>query len=348
MTRLEVRGLTIAYRAVPAVREVDLDVEGGLLVLIGASGCGKTTLLRAIAGFEEPQAGSIALDGVVLSAPGSVVPPERRGIGMVFQEGALFPHRTVWDNVRYGVHGDAAGEARARRLLETVRLGGAEDRFPDQLSGGQQQRVALARALAPAPRLLLFDEPFAGLDPALREDLRSELRQVLAETATAAVLVSHDRNEALAIADRLAVMVEGRLLQVGSPETVYARPASAAVARFMGSGLLLTCTVEGGRFRSAVGSGRCDAVAGPGLLLLRPEDVRLRLVRGGEAVVGRLEERRSFGHDALDRVRLDSGVTVDARVLTGDTLPIGSRVAVELRERLYRVFAGGAPAAAGP
>ncbi len=337
---LEIEGLTVSYGEAVAVRDVDMVFDSGLLALVGESGCGKTTLLRTIAGFETPRRGTVRIAGRTVVGEGAFVPPEKRDVGMVFQQGALFPHLTVWENVRYGVRGSRAGEARAAELLDLVRLADTRERFPDQLSGGQQQRVALARALAPEPRLVLFDEPFAGLDPGLREDLRLEVREVLRRTGTNAVLVTHDREEALAVAGAVAVMVEGRVLQVASPETIYARPASEAVAEFLRSGELFDCMVAGGEFESALGRGRCDAPDGAGRLLLRPEDVRLRLAGSGHAVAGVLEGREFFGHDALDRVVLSSGETVRARVLTGDTLPVGSRVEVELRERLYRVFPG--------
>lgn len=339
MKALAVRGLEVAYGDHAAVRGASLELERGLLALVGESGCGKTSLLRAIAGFERPRAGVIEIGGQVVVDGSTFVAPERRSVGMVFQEGALFPHLTVWENVRYGVRGSRSGEGRARELLERVGLAAAAERFPDELSGGQQQRVALARALAPEPRLLLLDEPFAGLDPGLREQVRDRMREVIAATDTSAVLVTHDREEALTVADQVAVMVEGEVLQVAPPGTVYARPESAAVARFMGSGELIDCRVDGGRFRCVVGEGRCDAADGAGRLLLRPEDVSLRLARGGEAVSGLLESRQFYGHDALDSVRLNDGSLLKARVLTGDTLPVGARVAVRLRERLYRVFA---------
>lgn len=339
MNVLELHDVSVLYGETAAVREATLNFESGLLALVGESGCGKTSLLRAIAGFERLSSGQIRVAGAIASSPSVHVKPEARGVGLVFQEGALFPHLSVWDNVRYGVRGKHLAESRARELLALVRLADLADRFPDELSGGQQQRVALARALAPMPRLVLFDEPFAGLDPSLREGVRDEVRAILRETSTDAVLVTHDREEALAIADRLAVMVDGRILQTGPPETVYARPSNREVAEFMGSGALVPCSVSGGFFQCGVGRARCDAPDGPGLLLLRPEDLRPRLAQPGDAPLGTIESRVFFGHDVLDSIRLSSGLELKARVLSGDTLPVGTSVALELRERLYQVFA---------
>jgi iron(III) transport system ATP-binding protein len=335
---LELHDLTVRYGETVAVREATLSFAGGLLALVGESGCGKTSLLRAIAGFERPSGGEIRVSGTIVASPTVDVKPEVRGVGLVFQEGALFPHLSVWDNVRYGIRGRLRSQARARELLTLVRLAELADRFPDELSGGQQQRVALARALAPRPRLVLFDEPFAGLDPGLREELRDEVGVVLRETSTDAVLVTHDREESLAIADRLAVMAGGRLLQVDTPETVYARPANLEVARFMGSGALVPCTVESGSFECGAGKARCDAPDGHGMLLLRPEDVRLRLSQPGDGIFGTIQSRAFRGAHVLDSIRLSSGLELQARVLSGDTLPVGTSVAVELRERSYRVF----------
>ncbi|NNL65910.1 MAG: ABC transporter ATP-binding protein, partial [Myxococcales bacterium] len=208
--KLEIRALSIDYGDVAAVRRAALSLaEGRIGALLGPSGCGKTSLLRAIAGFERPTAGTIRLAGRTVSGDGVWVEPQHRQVGMVFQNGALFPHLTVEGNVRYGVGRGPDAKSRARRVLAQVGLAGLEDRFPDQLSGGQQQRVALARALAPRPQIILLDEPFASLDASLRERVRQEVRRVLEATAITAILVTHDQQEALSFADEVAVMIDG-------------------------------------------------------------------------------------------------------------------------------------------
>ena len=329
---VELRGLTLRYDGAPVVREVDLEVaRGGLTALLGPSGCGKTTLLRAIAGFERPVGGSIRIHGETVAGDGRWVPPERRRVGMVFQDGALFPHLSVWRNVRYGVSGRADGEERVRRALEMTGLVELAERFPDELSGGQQQRVALARALAPEPRVVLLDEPFGALDAALRDRLRGEVREVLGAAGATAILVTHDQEEALSVADRVAAMRRGRVLQVGSPEEIYRRPASLAVAGMLGGGQLVPAVVERGRCRSILGESASDAADGSGHLLLRAEDLTEVAADAPEGVEATIERRRFFGHDVLDRVRLTSGEELEVRVLSGELASVGSRIRLALR-----------------
>ncbi|MEN9893986.1 MAG: hypothetical protein RLY78_4281, partial [Pseudomonadota bacterium] len=204
---LELDRIAVAYGGKPVVEQFSLQLPRGRIgCLLGPSGCGKTTVLRAIAGFEPVSAGAVRLDGQTVAAPGRSVPPERRQIGMVFQDHALFPHLSVIDNVAFGLRGRAEARETALRMLETVGLGHAATRYPHQLSGGQQQRVALARALAPSPRLLLLDEPFSNLDVELRERLGGELRALLKAAGTTALLVTHDQHEAFAIADEIGIM----------------------------------------------------------------------------------------------------------------------------------------------
>ncbi len=233
---LEVRDLVVAHGTVEAVRGVRLRVAPGeVLALVGPSGCGKTSLLRAVAGLDEPRAGSVAWDGRPLDA----VPAHRRGFGLMFQDHALFPHLDVGDNVAYGLRvgrreGRAAAARRVGEVLDLVGLAGFERRTVDSLSGGEAQRVALARALAPTPRLLMLDEPLGSLDRTLRERLADDLRRVLAAAGVAAILVTHDQEEAYAVADRLAVMRAGRLVRDGAAADVWRNPGSPFVARFLG------------------------------------------------------------------------------------------------------------------
>ncbi len=336
---LAVRGLRVRYGEVPAVDGVDLEVpRESLVALVGASGCGKTSLLRAVAGFEAPLAGTIVVDGETVVGPGTWCEPEERRVGMVFQEGALFPHLTVWDNVCYGVRRRPDASERARRALELVGLVELGRRFPDELSGGQQQRVALARALAPSPRFILLDEPFAGLDAGLRNRVRQEVRSILKSAGMSALLVTHDQEEALSVADRVAVMARGKILQIGTPEEIYHLPESREVASFIGGGQLLPCQVSAGRSSSMFGRVSCDGYDGPGELFVRPEDFTLLAADSPEGVPGTVVERRFFGHDVLDRVRLMNGDLFDVRVLSSATADLGSGVRLALRPGRYRVF----------
>ncbi|MEM7051402.1 MAG: ABC transporter ATP-binding protein [Acidobacteriota bacterium] len=337
---VEVRRLEVAYDGQVAVRGVDLDIpRDGVTALLGPSGCGKTSLLRAIAGFERPVAGSVHLGGEPVVAAGCWVPPEKRRVAMMFQEGALFPHLTVEGNVRYGLERGPAAAERAREVLELVGMADLRERFPDELSSGQQQRVALARALAPGPRLVLLDEPFANLDAALRAQVREEVRSILQAAGATAVLVTHDQEEALSMADLVVVMEGGRILQTGAPQAVYDHPASPVVARFLGDGQLLPCEVRAGRARSLFGEVGTDAPDGPGLLLVRPEDLAARAGPVEAGAAGTVERRRFFGHDLIDEIRLaDSGELVRVRCLTVPGYGPGSRVALTLRDRTFRVF----------
>jgi iron(III) transport system ATP-binding protein len=238
-TALAVAGLVRSLGGRRVVDDVTLEVSSGELVaLVGPSGCGKSTLLRLIAGLDRPDGGRVVLDGVDVTG----VAPERRRIGLVFQEHALFPHLTVRQNVAFGLRGMDRRQRAARvdELLELVRLPGSNDRYPHELSGGEQQRVALARALAPEPAVVLLDEPFASLDASLRDEMRDDVMTALRLRRAAAVLVTHDRDEALALGHRVAVMVKGRIAQIDRPEVVWERPVDEFVARFMGPGSLLT------------------------------------------------------------------------------------------------------------
>lgn len=314
---LEIEALHHDYGGGAVLRGVDLRVGAGELVaVLGASGCGKTTLLRAVAGFVTPSAGRIAVRGRVVAEGGrSRVPAEGRGVGIVFQDYALFPGMTVRENVAFGLHGRPDGQVRARvaALLDMVGLADLADRRPGALSGGQQQRVALARSLAPDPALLLLDEPFANLDASLRADVRDELRRILGDAGGSALLVTHDRAEALAIADRVAVLGPGpdgagaAVLQCAPPEEVYARPASRRVAALTGEATFVAAV---GR---PAGDAWADSPLGPlplhapspgaALVLLRPES--LRFVQEADAAAPCVVRSRQFLGRCV-RLRVDS------------------------------------------
>jgi iron(III) transport system ATP-binding protein len=283
MNVLEVRGLSKRYGSSSslALRDVTLAVSGGeVLAVVGESGSGKTTLLRLVAGLEVPTAGEVLLNGHVASSPRGCVPPERRGVGIVFQDYALFPHLNVLDNVAFGLQ-TMRREARRTRAQEGLALVGLQDyatRFPHELSGGQQQRVALARALAPQPTLLLLDEPFSNLDVVLKEQVREEVGQILRAARTTAVFVVHDLDDVLSIADRIAILKDGALQQIDTPRTVYEQPADAYVARLFGSTNLLPGIPRGDGFDTPLGyiatpsaRGHRQAVT----LSVRPQDLEL-------------------------------------------------------------------------
>ncbi len=313
---LRLTGLRKHYGATRAVDGVELEVEAGsVCALLGPSGCGKTTTLRLIAGLEQPDAGEIAIGDRKLCGPEGWVAPERRRIGMVFQDYALFPHLDVAGNVGYGL-GRRPDRDRVAEVLELVGLEDDADRPVHELSGGQQQRVALARALAPTPELILLDEPFSNLDAGLRDRLRQEVREILARAGVTALFVTHDQAEALSIAETVAVMRDGVIEQVGTPEEIYSRPASRWVARFLGDVEVVPGEASGGRVECELGSFPTEhGIAGPVDVLVRPESVAIGLSGPEGAASAEVVGRRFFGHDQLIELRLRSGHTIRSRRL---------------------------------
>jgi iron(III) transport system ATP-binding protein len=329
---LSVADLRKSYGAVVALDGVNLAVTaGGVTAVLGPSGCGKTTLLRCVAGFERVDGGVVEVDGRRVAGAGVHVAPHRRRVAVVPQEGALFPHLSVGGNVGYGLDRGARRRGRIEEVLALVGLPGYGDRMPHQLSGGQQQRVAVARALAPRPPLVLLDEPFSALDAGLRSELRRDVRRALHADGATAILVTHDQGEALSIADQVAVMRAGRIVQCGSPTAVYREPADPWVARFVGEAVLLPATVDGLFAVTPLGrlALRGPAPDVPATVLVRPEQVRVG--SGGGAIATVL--RHDFhGHDALVLLRLADGTEVTARILdSAPRLAVGDQVTVSVR-----------------
>ncbi len=300
---LAIAGLSHAYGARRVLDSVSLTVAGGELVcLVGPSGCGKTTLLRVAAGLEDLQSGSIAVDGCAIAETGRSVPAERRGIGFVFQDYALFPHLDVAGNVGFGIEAMPAA-SRAARIDETLRQVGMQDHahaYPHQLSGGQQQRVALARALAPRPRVLLLDEPFSGLDVRLREQVRDDTLHVLKRSGAATLMVTHDPEEAMFMADRLVVLNSGRVEQAGPPAEVYSRPATAFVAAFFGHVNEVRGVVRGHAVATPFGLVPAGEIADGAevRVLIRPEALKLRPAEADPACPAKVLAARLLGRSS--------------------------------------------------
>ena len=335
MSHVRVRGLSKAFGPVKAVRELNLEIERGeLMAVLGPSGCGKTTLLRVIAGFEQPDAGCVVVSDEVVAGPGRIVPPEKRRVGMVFQDYALFPHLSVEGNVAFGLSNRPREErdALTRRTLELVGLQHKARTNVHELSGGERQRVALARALAPEPELVLLDEPFSSLDATLRGGLRREVELILRDAEATALLVTHDQEEALSLADRVAVMRDGQIVQVGPPVEVYGEPATRWAAQFVGEVNVLSGVARGGGVETDLGVFDLRAPAsGSVQVAVRPEQLELRADGNGNAEVVAREFR---GHDVLYRLRHEGGKTLLVQ------LP-----SLQLHDVGDSVFVGPAPAA---
>ncbi len=338
MTGLRVTGLTKSFGPVRVLDGIDLDVPSGITAVLGASGCGKTTLLRLVAGFLQPDAGTIRLGGQVVAGEGRPVPPRGRRTGYVPQEGALFPHLDVAANIAFGLGSarrSAPARARVDEMLDLVELPrAASSRQPHELSGGQQQRVALARALAPEPHVVLLDEPFSSLDAGLREETGRAVARALRASESTAVLVTHDQGEALSLADQVAVMAGGRFIQVATPNVVYLDPVTPEVASFVGSAALVAASARHGIARSALGEVPVRGVLeGPVLLAVRPEQVAVTPKDEAGSLAAEVLEVSFFGHDATVRARVagsDRLVEVTARVSAGEVPQPGAEIGVRV------------------
>ena len=357
MRDVTVRGLGKTFGAQQVLAGLDLEVPAGsLTAILGPSGSGTTTLLRLLAGFERADTGEIGIGGVQVDGPGVYLPPERRRIGYVPQEGSLFPHLTVAGNVGFGLPASRRRGGKVDPLLETVGLGGFGRRYPHQLSGGQQQRVALARALVLRPAVLLLDEPLGALDAQIRKQLRLELKALQEEVGITFVFVTHDQEEALSMSDRVAVMNDGRIEQIGTPPEVYESPGTVFVADFLGVSNLMDaeaepgpsggCTVRIGEFRLTAGCGELTA-QGPVKIIARPERISLR-DRGdgaphGNCLPGMVERTVYVGASLQVMVRLATGAALQASVTnTGAAASWmqGTPVVAEIPPDALRVLAG--------
>jgi iron(III) transport system ATP-binding protein len=344
MIVIDAKNLSKRYNETVAVRSCDLQVAAGeILALLGPSGSGKTTLLRLIAGFERPDQGRITIaERIVVDVARAVwVPAENRGVGMVFQDYALFPHLTVAQNVQFGLRNSSKSERRARvtELLNLTELAHCAARYPHELSGGQQQRVALARALAPRPGVVLLDEPFNGLDPDLRPQMRKEIGAILRRLGTAAILVTHDQEEALGMADQIGVIRNGELQQVGSPEDIYYSPRTKFVANFVGHADFIPGMVSGSVIETELGTFPCpsDLPGGRVKVMIRHEAVNTK--PGG--IVATVEERVFLGGEILYRLRLPSGASIHLEQRRPVHWPVGHQVPVEVHLPNVVVFADG-------
>jgi iron(III) transport system ATP-binding protein len=329
---LEVENLRHAYGQQEVVRGLSFSLARGAIgCLLGPSGCGKTTVLRCIAGFEGIREGEIRLAGKVVSGGGVMLPPERRRVGMVFQDYALFPHLPVSGNIAFGLHAMAAPErvARVAQLAQLVGLSASLDKYPHEISGGQQQRVALARALAPRPELLLLDEPFSNLDVDLRERLSLEVRDIIKASGATAVLVTHDQQEAFAMADEIGVLHQGRIQQWDNPYNLYHRPANRFVADFVGQGVFLPAKALNGRqLQIELGVLQGDSQGLQNLeVLLRPDDV----VHDDAAPTQAEVVHKAFrGAEILYTLRLASGQKVLALVPSHHNHALGEKIGIRL------------------
>jgi iron(III) transport system ATP-binding protein len=349
MNAIVVDGLGKSYGSSPVLTGLSLEVRtGSFVAVLGASGSGKTTLLRVLAGFEGADAGSVELGGNLVDDGVRRAPPEQRRVGYVPQEGALFPHLNVAANVAFGLPRQRRGSAWIGELLELVGLAGLDRRRPHELSGGQQQRVALARALAIDPAIVLLDEPFAALDPELRATTRADVKAALAAVGATAVLVTHDQDEALSLADEVAILAGGRIAQSGAPQRIYRAPVDAGIARFLGDANLLPARLNGTHAETDLGllrltaSQPAGAAAEQGMVLIRPEEVCL--CGEGECqglLTARVEAIEYYGHDARITLSVEgraAGLRLLARTSGAEAPPLASRVGLTLPAEVHALL----------
>jgi len=315
---------------------------GDILSVLGPSGCGKTTLLRLIAGFAQPQLGTIHISDRLVASDHYLMPPEQRNVGMVFQDYALFPHLTVHENIAFGLRRHLHKQQRIQQVLEMVRLEGLGRRYPDQLSGGQQQRVALARAIAPNPALILLDEPLSNLDAQTRLHLRQELRDILKTAGISTIIVTHDQEEAMAISDWVAVMRDGKLEQLDSPENIYQQPASRFVAEFVTQANFLPATCNGQIWQTEIGAFEIAETkpqdrSQTGVVMIRQEDISLEEIpESSQNHFLTIRDRLFVGRELIYCVQTPSGLDIFAR--SSSHIPIGAKVKLSVRSHSFKTF----------
>ncbi|MGH3279759.1 MAG: ABC transporter ATP-binding protein [Trebonia sp.] len=316
MSAITCTGITKSFGSFPVHQGLDLQVpDGAVVTVLGESGSGKTTLLRMIAGFDRPDAGTITIGDQVVDDIGRYVPPERRRVGYVAQEGNLFPHLNLAKNIAFGLSRRERGAGRVEELLDLVGLADLGKRYPHELSGGQQQRVALARALAPRPDVILLDEPFSSLDAGLRASLRFDVMRILRQQHATTVFVTHDQQEALSVADLAGIITGGSIRQFATPETLYTRPADPGIARFLGDANIVPGTASAGAVGTALGelplADGSTPPHGPASVLIRPEQILLQRrdhqQPGPDRVSGQVIHREYYGHDCVLLVNADDG-----------------------------------------
>jgi iron(III) transport system ATP-binding protein len=331
--KLSLTNVEKSFGQTSVLKDVSFTVkDGSLLTILGASGGGKTTLLRLIAGFESLDAGSIVMNGREVSSSDMTVPPEKRNVGFVPQESALFPHLSTKRNIGYGLShlNSKAKKERVSELLDLIGMSELGEAMPDKLSGGQRQRVAIARALAPNPEILLLDEPFAALDAQLRSRLRDDVRAILSKAKATAILVTHDQEEALSIADQVAILRSGTVAQIGSPRSIYSQPIDVELAQFLGDAVVVSGVIQNGKVSTKLGDlipivSHAEGIVGQ--VAIRPENLYLQPDPNGLATV---TARQYFGHDALVEVKTAAGI-VKARTSGPISPEIGMRVTVWVR-----------------
>jgi len=343
MATIELKNVTKSYGSLKALKEASFRVEQGeIFAILGPSGCGKTTTLRLIAGFEKPDTGEIIINGKSVAGMGFFVPPEERKVGMVFQDYALFPHLTVKENIAFGLKKmeKATKEKIIKTMLEFVGLEDLTERYPHQLSGGQQQRVALARALAPCPVVVLLDEPLSNLDADMRTQMRAEVLRVLRAAKTTAILVTHDQEEAFAMADRVAVMNAGQIEQIGTPEEIYHYPSTRFVADFVGQADFIDGIAEKEGIITEIGTFPNNTALPKGTkvqLMIRPDDISFDSTEKGNALV---ENHQFRGSENLYTLRLDSGKRVHSSQPSTTIVKQGTRVRVKATPTHIVAFIG--------
>jgi iron(III) transport system ATP-binding protein len=334
------------YGDTAILKDVSLAAQSGeILCLLGPSGCGKTTLLNIAAGILELQSGTITLDENELASPQNCPPPEKRAVGLVLQDGALFPHMTVEDNIEFGILKRSDRRDISSKLLEQVGLSGLKKRFPHSLSGGQQQRVAVARSLAPEPRVILMDEPFANIDIVLRRRLREEIRQVLKSQNCITIMVTHDPEEAMEISDKVAVMLGGRIAQIGRPKEIYQNPISPEVAKLTSEGVIIPAILNGAALKTEFGDWPTDSISNRSIiteneklnLFIRPFTVDMK-TDSAEGSSLQVKEIRHIGPAQIITVSSSSGSFLSLQVAAESDFKVGQEVSLHPKKASLLAF----------